>query len=212
MAAQFSATKGLPGVRWRHGWRANTSLAGAGLAVDQHRQVAVLHPHRQAQALRDAWVQLRGIAARQRHAHRPARHAEADVQALLGNMARVLVGGGPQQVRSNTRRCAAAGARGVPAVAPRRRVQRLQAAVGVPGEQVVRLTVHVAGAEWARSAVATGAVHEEGVLDIAGALHRHLADQVLAAAVVRRFHGGHVQHPSNWPWGRTPALPSRSGR
>ncbi|MNG18875.1 hypothetical protein D3C84_1029790 [compost metagenome] len=31
-------------------------LAGTGFALDQHRQVAILDPHRQAQAVGQAWI------------------------------------------------------------------------------------------------------------------------------------------------------------
>ncbi|MOA06710.1 hypothetical protein D3C78_1263680 [compost metagenome] len=85
-------------------------------------------------------------------------------------------------------------------ITPCRRIERQQAAVVVPGEQVVRLAVDVARRSvGAQQPVAFGAVHEEGVLDLAGALHHHLVDQVLAAAVVRRFDGGYIQDPEQLP-------------
>jgi len=65
-------------------------------------------------------------------------------------------------------------------------VDRLQAAIGIPGQQVVRLALHITRrAVGAHHPVALGAVHEKGVFDLARGLLHQLQDQVLAAAVVR---------------------------
>lgn len=85
---------------------------------------------------------------------------------------------------------------------PGRGIECLYATVGIPGEEKVRLAVDIArGRMGAQHPLATGAVHEEGVFDVAGTLHGHLPDQVLAATIVRRFHGRHVEHTKQFPQG-----------
>lgn len=77
----------------------------------------------------------------------------------------------------------------------RQAVDGLQAAVGIPGQQVVGLAFHIARcAMGAHQPMALGTVHEEGVFDLARCLLDQLADQVLAAAVVRRLQGRHIHH------------------
>ncbi|MNG96646.1 hypothetical protein D3C79_557220 [compost metagenome] len=78
---------------------------------------------------------------------------------------------------------------------PRQAVDGLQAAVGIPGQQVVGLAFDVTRcAMGAHHPVALGTVHEEGVFDLAGRLLDQLADQVLAAPIVRRLQGRHIDH------------------
>ncbi|MNO76393.1 hypothetical protein D3C76_674650 [compost metagenome] len=171
-------------------------LAGAGFAVDQHRQVAILDPHRQAQAFLDARVDLLRTRARHGNVQRALRYAQAHMQVMSGQPAWRLIRRLAQGVQVED---FADMLRNHPVqplqITPCRRIERQQAAVVVPGEQVVRLAVDVARRSvGAQQPVAFGAVHEERVLDLAGALHHHLADQVLAAAVVRGFHRGDVEH------------------
>lgn len=115
---------------------------------------------------------------------------------LAAQQARRLVGGGVQGVEvEHLADVARHLPQALPQVVPRRRVQRQQAPIGVPGEQVVRLAVDVARRTVrAQHPMALGAVHEEGVLDLPRALRHHLPDQMLATAVVRRLHGGNVEH------------------
>lgn len=73
---------------------------------------------------------------------------------------------------------------------PRQTVDRLQAAIGIPSQQVVRLAFHITRrAVGAHHPVALGTVHEKGVFDLAGGLLHQLADQMLATAVIWRLQG-----------------------
>ncbi len=77
----------------------------------------------------------------------------------------------------------------------RQAVDRLQAAIAIPSQQVVGLAFHIARrAMGTHHPMALGTVHEEGVLDLAGGLLDQLADQVLAAAVIRRLQGRDIHH------------------
>ena len=161
-------------------------LAAAGFALDQHRQVAVLDPHCQAQTFFHAWVEFGG---RQRQARAIARQApgraEASVQnqtkSRAGQQAQGFVAGSMQALLiEDLADVLGQAAKTLQQQVPRRRVEGLQAAVVIPGQQIVRLTVDIArAAVGTQDPVALGAVHEKRLFDLPRALYHHLPDQVL---------------------------------
>ena len=166
-------------------------LAGAGLALDQHRQVAVFNPHGKAQAFFQSRVEFGGCQCQSRSAaFDPPWHVQATVQLRVANLAvqqaqRLVTDPMQQRLIEHLANVFRQLTKTVQQPLPRSGVQGLQAAVVVPGEQVIGLTVDVArAAVGPQHPVTLGAAHEKCLFDFTRALHHHLPDQVLGAAVV----------------------------
>ncbi|MNH12972.1 hypothetical protein D3C79_725290 [compost metagenome] len=160
-------------------------LARPGFAEHQHRQVAILHPRGQAQVLLDARIlrlTQRGCTPallwRTDASIQPTPTGQALGRRLVGTTQLIqieqltdMLGQPPQTLQQPL---------------PGQAVDRLQTTVGVPRQQVVRLALHVTRrAMGAHHPMALGTVHEERVFDLARGLLDQLADQVLAAAIIR---------------------------